>query len=103
MLARETAGEPPEALGSRGVSVGTVKYWLEEKGHGAIEVAELAPWDVWCHFGQIEMPGSKHLTPGQRVEVEWYRARQESYRFRAARVRPLPDPSAPPDAEDGSG
>jgi len=103
-LAREAAGSPPTSLGLKGVSIGTVKYWRDNKGSGVITCAELAPWDVWCHFAQIEMPGYKTLTPGQRVEVEWYWTIQDSFRFRAARVRPLSDAESPaPDVAPGAG
>ena len=88
---RETAGDPPEPVGTRAVTIGTVKYWHEAKGHGAIASEATAPWDIWCHFGQIEdMPGFRAFQPGQQVEVEYVRVDQESFRYRAARARLLP-------------
>jgi len=91
-ILRETAGEPEEPLGTRKVAIGTVKYWRDDKGHGVIASDATAPWDIWCHFGQIEdMSGYRAFLPGQRVEVEYVRVNQESFRYRAARARLLPD------------
>ncbi len=92
-LAREAAGVPPQPLGSIATTTGTVKYWREEKGYGVIASDATAPWDIWCHFARIvDMPGFRSLEPGQRVDVEYPRIDQESFRFVATRVRRL-DPS----------
>jgi CspA family cold shock protein len=95
-LAREAAGVPPQPLFSTGKTIGTTKYWRDEKGHGVISSDATAPWDIWCHFSHIvDMPGVRSLEPGQRVEVEYIRMDQESFRFIATRVRPLdPSPAA---------
>jgi cold shock protein len=89
---RRTAGEPPEPLYTSGVTRGTVKWWKEEKGYGAIASAATAPWDIWCHFSAIDMPGFRALAPGEPVEVEYLRADQESFRYLAERVRRLTPP-----------
>jgi cold shock CspA family protein len=92
VLTRTAAGEPPEALGTTRTTEGTVLRWREDKGHGVIASAATAPWDIWCHFSALEMPGLKALVPGERVEVEYRRADQESFRYVARRVRRL-DPT----------
>src|SRR5687767_4941193 len=87
-LAREAAGEPPQPVGSVGATIGTVKYWRDEKGYGVIATDATAPWDIWCHFMHIAgMEGFRSLEPGQRVDVEYIRMDQESFRFIATRVR----------------
>ena len=86
-LARAAAGEPPHPLGRQLVAEGTVKYWKDDKGYGAIACDVTAPWDIWGHFSAIEMEGFKTLVPGERVEVEFYRADQESFRYLAKHVR----------------
>lgn len=88
-LARAAAGEPPEPLYTVAETVGTVKYWRDDKGYGAIASEATAPWDIWCHFSAIEGSGFKELTPGERVHVDYYRANQESFRYLAERVRRL--------------
>src|SRR5881296_2838413 len=63
-LAREAAGVPPQPLGSVATTIGTVKYWREEKGYGVIASDATAPWDIWCHFMHIvDMPGFRSLEP----------------------------------------
>jgi cold shock protein len=94
VVARETAPEPPEPLYTRRTSVGLVKRWSDAKGHGVIATAETAPWDVWCHFSAVDMPGFKTLRPGERVEVEYVRSDRLSFKYVADRVRPLEAPPA---------
>ena len=126
-LARELAGEPTEPLGTRLTTVGTVKYWRDDKGHGVIASEAPAPWDIWCHFSAIESKGGiatlpsgeqfpvtydedgraysptgeqvvsgyvvpsefRSLKAGDRVEVNYHRANQESFQYVAKRVRRL--------------
>jgi CspA family cold shock protein len=91
--AREAAGDPPEPLFTRATTVGTVKYWSEQKGYGYIASEKTAPWDIWCHFMHITgMDGFRSLSVGDRVEVEYHRFNQESFRYVALRARRL-DPS----------
>ena len=86
-LARESAGAPPEAIGTRAETTGVVKYWRDNKGYGAIASEATAPWDIWCHFSQIDAPGFRSLVAGDRVAVSYRRADQESFRYVAERVR----------------
>ena len=76
-----------------GETIGTVKYWRDAKGHGAIAAERTAPWDIWCHFSAIEATGFRTLSPGDRVAVRYRRANQESFRYVADWVRRL-DPGA---------
>jgi cold shock CspA family protein len=128
-IARELAGEPPEPLNTRRRSIGMVKYWRHDKGHGAISCDDTAPWDIWCHFGQLEAAGGIAILPsgeemkvtfdekgraysptgknffgairvvgrisvdaGDRVEVLYRRANQESFKYVAIHVRRLTSP-----------
>jgi len=88
-LARAAAGEPPEPLYTEAETVGTVKYWRDDKGYGAIASEATAPWDIWCHFSAVETDGFKALEPGERVAVHYFRANQETFRYLARRVRRL--------------
>jgi len=91
-LAREHAPLPTEPLGTQSVAEGTVKWWRDAKGYGVISVSQLAPWDVWCHFSSIEMKRPdefRTLTAGERVEVEYIRMDQESFKYVATHVRRL--------------
>jgi len=129
-IARENAPEPPEPLGTRLTTVGTVKYWRDDKGHGVISSDATAPWDIWCHFSAIEQRGGvatllsgeqvdvtldengdaylatgerfvgvirgmgfRSLKAGERVEVVYYRANQESFRYVARLVRRVEYPN----------
>jgi CspA family cold shock protein len=87
--AREAAGVPAQPLGTQGTTIGIVKYWHTEKGHGAISTDATAPWDIWCHFSQVVGEGFRSLTPGERVEVDYLRIDQDSFRFMATRARRL--------------
>ena len=129
-IARELAPEPPEPLYTRRETIGTVKYWRDDKGHGVISSEETAPWDIWCHFAAIERKGGVATLPsgeqfevtydedgraysptgeqvvtgsiqhsdvaslqaGERVEVIFYRANQNSFKYVAKRVRRLEPP-----------
>jgi CspA family cold shock protein len=88
-IARAAAGDPPEPLYTEADAVGTVKYWRDDKGYGAIASETTAPWDIWCHFSAIEMDGFKTLIPGERVTVHYFRADQDSFRYIAQRVQPI--------------
>ena len=93
--ARQAAGDPPEPPGTMRTSEGTVLRWRDEQGTGVIASAATAPWDIWCHFSALDMAGFRSLQPGERVEVEFHRADQGSFRYVARRVRRLdPEPSA---------
>lgn len=87
---RQHASEPAEPFGTMRVSRGTVKWWNAAKGYGAISVAELAPWDIWCGFSAIVgVQGFRALSQGESVEVEYFRFNQESFKYVARSVRRL--------------
>ena len=102
-LARAAAGDPRDPLGTEADALGTVKYWREDKGYGAIASEATAPWDIWCHFSAIEMEGFKTLVPGERVAVHYYRADQESFRYIAQQVRRLGDETGEAGSVRGAG
>ncbi|MGO4614178.1 cold-shock protein [Nocardia sp. 2YAB30] len=69
---------------------GIVKFFRAEKGWGAIASAELPDGhDAWVHYSAIEDTGFRALQAGDRVEFHYEAARQDSFRFRATRVRKL--------------
>ncbi|MCC3311683.1 cold-shock protein [Nocardia africana] len=70
------------------MAIGTVKFFRPEKGWGAIAAAELPDGcDVWVHFSAIEGDGFRALDAGERVEFDYESAQQDSFRYRATRVR----------------
>lgn len=89
---RAEAPEPAEPFGTMRRSRGTVKWWRDAKGYGVISVPEIAPWDIWCHFsaleaGLVNAEGIRSLTQGEAVDVEYYRASQDSFRYAARSVQ----------------
>lgn len=67
--------------------VGRVKWFNAKKGVGAINCDETAPDDVWVHYSMIEGSGYRALNEGEEVEMEYLPARQDSFNYRALRVR----------------
>ena len=84
---REQAPEPTGEWGTQRVPRGTVKWWRDAKGYGVISVTDIAPWDIWCSFSAIEGEGFRSLTAGEAVEVEYYRADRENFKYVATAVR----------------
>jgi cold shock protein len=69
---------------------GVVKFYKSEKGWGAISCEELPPdRDAWVHFSVIEGDGYRELSEGGLVEFEYEAAKQDSFDYRATRVRKL--------------
>ncbi|MGH8990997.1 MAG: cold-shock protein [Acidimicrobiia bacterium] len=66
---------------------GTVKWFNAEKGVGALSCDQTAPDDVWVHYSHIEGAGYRSLEEGEAVEMEFEPAIQDSFNFRALRVR----------------
>jgi len=72
------------------MAIGTVKFYRDVKGWGAISSDELPEGcDAWVHFSVIVGDGYRSLEAGQRVEFSYEAARQDSFRFRATQVRVL--------------
>lgn len=75
---------------------GMVKFYKAEKGWGAICSPELpTDQDAWVHFSSIEGSGYRTLTGGDVVDFDYESARQDSFQFRATRVRHLAPGPAP--------
>jgi CspA family cold shock protein len=85
-VAREHAPDPLAPVGTKDSGEGTVAWWNSERGYGAVSVEKIAPWDVWCHFSRIDAAGYRELTPGERVQIDYYRADQESFKYVASKV-----------------
>ncbi|OHV27146.1 DNA-binding protein [Parafrankia soli] len=72
------------------MTTGTVKFYNAERGWGAISSPDLPPgFDAWVGFSMIEMDGYRFLEAGDRVEFDYEQVRQDSFRYRATRVRKL--------------
>jgi CspA family cold shock protein len=88
-MKRTDKPEPPEPRGTRRSTIGRCKWWKDEKGYGCIEADATRPWDIWCIFSALPTEGRRALIVGQRVEVEYERADQDSFKYRAISVRLL--------------
>jgi cold shock protein len=72
------------------MAIGTVMFFKREKGWGAIASEELpAGKDAFAHFSVIQGEGFRELTAGEGVEFDFEPAQQDSFEFRATRVRRL--------------
>ncbi|MEV6773097.1 cold shock domain-containing protein [Nocardia sp. NPDC051030] len=72
------------------MATGIVKFFKQEKGWGAIASADLPDGcDAWVHFSEIEATGFRALEAGDRVTFDIEAARQDSFQYRAIRVRKL--------------
>jgi cold shock CspA family protein len=99
-IRREATSDPAEPIGTLGTAPGVVKWWRDDKGYGAIDCDLLDPWDIWCHFSNIEDTGGgfRALKPGEPVEVEYMRIDQETFKYVARRVRRLAQETSPRNA-----
>jgi cold shock protein len=66
---------------------GTVLVWHDEDGWGVVESAE-TPGGCFTHYNAVALPGFRGLAVGQAVYLEYERADQDGYRFRAVRAWP---------------
>lgn len=85
-VAREHAPDPLAPIGTEDSGEGTVKWWDRARGYGAVSVGKIAPWDVWCGFSCIDADGYRELTPGESVQIDYYRADQDSFKYVASKV-----------------
>lgn len=70
-----------------------VKFYKSEKGWGAISSEALPPQrDAFVHFSVIDGDGYRELTAGDVVEFEFEEVTQDSFRYRATRVRRAAEP-----------
>jgi CspA family cold shock protein len=73
-----------------------VAVWHDEDGWGVVECAE-TPGGCFTHFSAVAVPGYRSLAVGQAVRLEYERADQDGYRFRAVRAWPRDaEPFDPP-------
>ena len=72
------------------VVLGHVKFWLREKGWGAIVSPDL-PFDVFASFAVIDAPGYRTLDEGDPVEFRYEECwgGQTSWHYRSTWVRRL--------------
>ena len=75
--------EVPEEV-EKAMTIGTVKFFNDQKGYGFISREGGA--DVFVHFSNIEGSGRKTLLEGQTVEFEIGQGRKGD---EALKVRPL--------------
>jgi CspA family cold shock protein len=67
---------------------GTVKFFNEEKGWGAIASDTLpSGHDAWVHFSNIDSTGYRSLREGQAVRFAFEQVKQDSFDYRATYVR----------------
>jgi CspA family cold shock protein len=88
-VVRESALPHLEPIGTESTTRGVAKWWESAKGYGAIATEKTAPWDIWCHFSHIQGTGYRELIPGETVEVDYFRADQDSFKYVASAVRRL--------------
>lgn len=72
-------------------TVGTVRTWHEDQGWGVID-SDATPGGCWVLFSAVHVPSPRTLEVGAAVHLEWERADQDGYAFRATRVWPVGRP-----------
>ena len=82
---------------------GVVREWHDDDGWGVVDAPEV-PGGCWVGFGHVAVEGYRALSAGQEVALEWERARQDGFDFRAKRVWPWgAEPFPGPGSEGGDG
>ncbi|MFD7454217.1 cold-shock protein [Kitasatospora sp. NPDC059827] len=82
---------------------GQVREWHADQGWGVL-VSRSLPEPVWAHFSAVAGGGYRELTVGQVVRFSAERADQDSFHWRAVRVRlPGSRPGDGPESGDGPG
>lgn len=66
------------------VTQGVLEQWHQEEGWGVI-TASATPGGCWVHYSAAQTTGVSRISPGQEVQFEWERCRQDGYNFRAVR------------------
>jgi CspA family cold shock protein len=78
----------PGELTDEDLHVGTVTFFEEDEGWGAIASESLPPErGAWVHFSVIDMPGHRSLEAGQSVDFAFEQVQQDSFDYRATCVR----------------
>lgn len=67
----------------------TVREWRDEEGWGVLDSPE-TPGGCFGHYSDIQKPGFRTLTPGQRVDLSWEAPgfKQDGYDYRALSIVP---------------
>ncbi len=81
-----------------------VRQWSDDDGWGVLDCAE-TPGGCWVHYSAVAVPGHGTLAVGSPVWLEWERAEQDGYRFRATRAWPVgadPAQRSPPVIRGGA-
>jgi CspA family cold shock protein len=66
---------------------GLVREWHADEGGRVID-SEETPGGCWSHFSSVLVPGYRALKAGQSVTLDYQRAEQDGYFFRATEVWP---------------
>jgi CspA family cold shock protein len=68
-----------------------VREWYEDEGWGVLDSPQ-TPGGCFAHFSNIEMPGYRVLSPGERVVLTWEAPgfQQDGYDFRAVKIIRVP-------------
>jgi cold shock protein len=64
-----------------------VREWHDDEGWGVVDAAEV-PGGCWVSFAHVALTGHRHLRPGQAVALDWERAAQDGFDYRAVRAWP---------------
>lgn len=67
------------------MATGVVREWHDDEGWGVLDSDE-TPGGCWAHFSNLEMPGFRRATPGQRVTFTWEQVDQDGLSYRALDV-----------------
>lgn len=62
-----------------------VRYWLAEQGWGVLDCPQ-TPGGCWAHFSAVAATGYRELAPATFVRLEFERAAQHGFAYRATRV-----------------
>lgn len=68
--------------------------WHDDEGWGVVESPD-TPGGCWVHISHLDMPGYRHLEPGQRVHLTWETPGHGRYAYRAVHVLVDEEPEAP--------
>lgn len=67
-----------------------VRKFSNEKGWGVLDAPGREPDEgIWFYWSVIDVEGYKTISVGQLCDVDVETAEQDSYHFRALRVRPV--------------
>jgi CspA family cold shock protein len=79
----------------------TVRCWDQDDAWGVVDCPS-TPGGCWVGFTAIDVAGFRSLTGVAEVDLDWERAEQDGFSYRAVRVRIDGVPPAPPPPSDPS-